>query len=452
MQGRLFRKYALVLTGLLSIALLVSGLIGVYFSYHDTRALVEELQSEKALAAATRIEHFVKTAEIQLRSALPMAPADLTLSDESQYLELLKLLRLAPVIANAAWINDAGRERVRVSRIARDVVGSNRDRTHEPAFHGADGTVAWYGPIFFSRGSEPYVSAAVGDKQRQAGVVIADINLKFVQDVVTAIRAGAAGHAYVVDAQGRLISHPDMSLVLKLTDWSAKPQVAAALASVGAGMASAQTLIEKNQIGLWTLTGHASIDTLGWHIFVEQPLSEAFAPLLGSLLRAGLVLLVGVAFAVVVSRRLARQMVAPIRTLEAGVARLAAGQLDQPVVVQTGDELEDLSHEFNRMASELKESYAGLEQKIEARTLQLLQANSAKSRFLASASHDLRQPVHALGLFVAQLEDTHEPLARQRIVEKIATSSLAVSELLEALLDISRLDADTLARIFHRNK
>ena len=76
LQGRLFRKYALVLTGLLSIALLVSGLIGVYFSYRDTRALVEELQSEKALAAATRIEHFVKTAEIQLRSALPMAPAD----------------------------------------------------------------------------------------------------------------------------------------------------------------------------------------------------------------------------------------------------------------------------------------------------------------------------------------------------------------------------------------
>ena len=187
---------------------------------------------------------------------------------------------------------------------------------------------------------------------------------------------------------------------------------------------------------------YAPIEVLGWKIFLEQPLSEAFAPLIGSVLRAGLVLLLGIGLAIAASRMLARQMVAPIRTLEAGVARLAAGRLDEPVVVQTGDELEGLADEFNLLARQLKESYASLEQKIEVRTHQLSEANSAKSRFLASASHDLRQPVHALGLFVAQLDEAKDPVARQHIAEKIAASSTAVSELLEALLDVSKLDTD----------
>ena len=112
------------------------------------------------------------------------------------------------------------------------------------------------------------------------------------------------------------------------------------------------------------------------------------------------------------------------------------------MVVQTRDELEELADEFNLMALQLKESYASLEQKIEVRTHQLSEANSAKSRFLASASHDLRQPVHALGLFVAQLDEEKDPVARQHIAGKIAASSAAVSELLEALLDVSKLDAD----------
>ena len=254
LQGRLFRKYALYLTGLLSVALLVSGVIGVYFSYRDTRAMVEELQREKARVAATRIEQFIQMAEAQLRGALPLATVGVAQNDEPEYLELLKLLRLAPAITNAAWINVAGRERVVVSRVTRDVVGSNIDRSDELAFRGATDKGVWHGSVFFNRGSEPYVGTAVADRGRSTGVVVAEINLKFVQDVVSAIRSGTAGHAYLVDAQGRLISHPDMSLVLKLTDWSAQPQVARALAPSGAGETAVQSLIAKNQSGVWRLT------------------------------------------------------------------------------------------------------------------------------------------------------------------------------------------------------
>lgn len=123
-RGRLFRKYVGYFAGLLSVVLLASGATGLYFSYRDTRTLVDELQREKARAAAARIEQYLHTVENQLRSAVALRRGEEPPDPDQQYLELL---RLAPAVADAAWIDAGGRERVRVSRIARDMVdGSNR--------------------------------------------------------------------------------------------------------------------------------------------------------------------------------------------------------------------------------------------------------------------------------------------------------------------------------------
>jgi signal transduction histidine kinase len=78
------------------------------------------------------------------------------------------------------------------------------------------------------------------------------------------------------------------------------------------------------------------------------------------------------------------------------------------------------------------------------RTDQLQLANLAKSRFLAVASHDLRQPLHALGLFVAQLRSNADSTERSRIIAQINAAVTAMNELFNALLDISKLDADVL--------
>src|SRR5262249_9486640 len=96
------------------------------------------------------------------------------------------------------------------------------------------------------------------------------------------------------------------------------------------------------------------------------------------------------------------------------------------------------------MAEQLQESYATLERKVEERTRQLEIANHAKSRFLAAASHDLRQPLHALGLFVAQLRGRTRVDERKQIIAHIDAALAAMNELFNALLDISKLDAGVL--------
>ena len=128
------------------------------------------------------------------------------------------------------------------------------------------------------------------------------------------------------------------------------------------------------------LAAHAAIAPLGWLVFVEQPLGEAFAPLQASIIRSAVLFVLGLVLSVLASVLLARRMVAPIRALQAGAARIGAGELGHRIEVRTGDELEALGDEFNRTAAQLQESYAGLEQKVEARTGELSEGAGEAAR------------------------------------------------------------------------
>ena len=107
-----------------------------------------------------------------------------------------------------------------------------------------------------------------------------------------------------------------------------------------------------------------------------------------------------------------------------------------------------LSHDLNRMAERLEQSRFDLEQRVEQATVAMREqrdtaerANSAKTRFLAAASHDLRQPMHALNLLLAALKQEQSAQSRAELLLRIEATSQAMSGLLDALLDISRLDA-----------
>lgn len=426
-------------------ALLASGLVGLFFGYRESRVLIEELQREKIRAVALSIEQFARRIETQLRAPLLLRQVGgISENPEELQLELIGLLRQTPALIDVAWIDASGMQQAKVSRIGRDEIGPGARWTDDPAFIAARAGAFHAGPVYFRAESEPYAVFTVGGDDPAAGVVRGEVNLKFVWEVVSAIRIGHAGFAYVVDSSGRLISHPQIGLVLKKTELSQLPQVRAALAA--AGPADRDVVVATASAkgsGHATLNAHAAIPLLGWRVLIEQPLAEAYAPLYDEMLRTAALLVLGVAFAVVAALVLARRMSAPIRLLTERVTRIGEGSFDQRVDVATGDELQTLADQFNRMAEKLQESYSGLEQKIAERTRELAAANTAKSRFLAVASHDLRQPMHALGLFVAQLKDAKSAVERERLLRKVEASSEALSELLDALLDISKLDAGT---------
>jgi signal transduction histidine kinase/CheY-like chemotaxis protein len=441
LRQTLFWKYVVLFGLVTSASLIVNGLVDIWFTVRDHRQVLFRIQKEQAVSAASKITQFVKEIEGQLGWTTHLSWDNAAI--EQRALDGRRLLRQVPAIAELALLDQDGREQLRISRQAMDETGSNTDLSAEEKFKTAVANKVYYGPVYFRRGSEPFMTLAMAGARRDAGVSVAEVNLTHIWDVVHQIRVGQNGRAYVIDAQGRLIAHPEISLVLRNTDFSQLAQVKAARAPAPAsGIEGAQ--VARDFRGDRVLAAHAVAAPLNWLVFVELPESEANAPLYTAIVRTVAVLLAGLALALLAALLLARLMVVPVRALAAGAARIGAGALDHRIEVKSGDELEALGDQLNDMAGKLQSSYATLERKVEERTEQLQAANLSKSRFLAAASHDLRQPLHALNLFAAQLRSEKDPAERDRLALRIDTAVANMNELFNALLDISKLDAGAL--------
>ncbi len=466
-RGSLFRKYAAYLAVLVTLALIASGAIGLYFNYRENRDALLRLQREKAAAAANRIETYVLDIEHELGwLGMPQPGAP---DPEQRRFEYLRLLRQVPAITDLSQIDRGGRERIHVSRLGMNVANSAEDYSADPKFTVPLSGKTYFSPVYFRKETEPYMTISMAGSSEAAGVTVAEVNLKFIWDVISRIKIGQKGLAYVIDNRGRLIAHPDISQVLKKLDLSSLPQVRLALAARGADEPE-QVSIARDSQGHEVLAAYAGIEPLGWRVFVEQPVKEAFATLDASLRRTGLLLLVGLVSSILVGVFLARRMVNPIRAVQAGAARIGAGQLDQTIDVHTGDELEALAGQFNSMAAQLKESYSGLERKVDERThdlrdalqeaevarkaadehsaeaeterLRAEAANRAKSVFLANMSHELRTPLNAVIGF-AQLMDRDRSLPRQHREHLgiILRSGEHLLGLINDVLSLSKIEA-----------
>ncbi len=365
MRRGLFFKYVVLFVGLVTAVLVINAALDLYFVYRDNRRASIDVQREKAEAAAQKIESFVREIERQIGWVTQAQWASLPV--EQRRFDYIRLQRQVPAITELAQFDRQGREQLRVSRLSMDVVGAGTDHSADPAFVGAMANRVYFGPVYFRKESEPYFTMAVAHGGR-SGVTVAEVNLKLIWDVVSQIRIGNSGYAYVVDRLGRLVAHPDLSLVLRGTDMSRLGQVAAAIAPQGA---DAGPVDARNRAGIPVLSAHATIPALNWIVFVELPTAEAQQPVIGAGLRALALLVLGLLIAGLVAALLARRMVVPIRAMQEGAQRIGRGDLGHRLAIRTGDELESLADQFNRSAAALEESYVTLEQRVEDRTREL---------------------------------------------------------------------------------
>jgi signal transduction histidine kinase/CheY-like chemotaxis protein len=435
----LFIKYVGLFVAIVSFALLINGASDIWFSYREQKALLFRIQRTQAESAAQKISQFFKEITAALAWETQLSWSDNAFNEWQ--IDAVRLLHQVPALTEIIQLDATGQEQFRMSRQGPDIVGSHSDHSKDAAFVQAVANKVYYGPVYFINGSEPYMTIAMAGVRPEFGVIVGKVNLTFIWDVVSQIRVGKNGQAYVVDNSGRLIAHPDLSLVLRKTDMSQLAHIGVAQS----GRWENEPLQGLNIKGQHVLSAYAEVAPLGWLIFAELPLAEAYAPLYESAFRSIALVAVALVLACCAGLILARRMVVPISMIGRRAAQIGGGDLTQRISIHTGDELEELGEQFNRMAERLQESYATLERKVEERTRQLKVANEAKSRFLATASHDLRQPLHALGLFVAQLHGRTRAEDRRRIISGIEAALSGMNELFNGLLDISKLDAGATA-------
>jgi adenylate cyclase len=140
--------------------------------------------------------------------------------DERHRFDVLRLMRQVPAVVEVTLVDGNGIERLHISRVDPDVVNSGIDRDSDPAVIGARLATTsvnriWYGPVTLYEGSEPHITVAVAGARQINGITIAVVNLKLIWDVISAIHVGQSGDAFVLDRSGRLVAHPDISLVLR---------------------------------------------------------------------------------------------------------------------------------------------------------------------------------------------------------------------------------------------
>ena len=234
----------------------------------DLQALRSRILVMQAEGIAERLAQFIKEVQNQVGWITQLPPA--RGSVDQRRFDALRLLRQVPAITEMSQLDTEGKELLKVSRLAMDVVGSGADYSKEAKFTETAARKLYYGPVYMRRESEPYMTMGLAGTRSDAGASIVELNLMPMWDLVQQTKVGEHGVAYVVDAEGRVIAHPDLSVGKSLRDVSSLAQVQEARATPSTGSVRVARDMNDQEV----VVVYARVPGPGWLVFVELPIAE----------------------------------------------------------------------------------------------------------------------------------------------------------------------------------
>jgi signal transduction histidine kinase len=440
-----------VFTLLVAVPVIGTSSYLLYSSYQDNKAALTRLQLETAKSVAVTIDQYFR---------------DLTTRMEAMSGQYLGLNGLGTVLQ--PLLDDHAVEAFYVDRTGRKTVatpGGGLPRVpgnflHDPVVEKARANGVYFGPVFapqpvrdpLARSMKVAVAEYEARQVRAGtGVFGETLDLVVIQKLIKETHLGTSGYVYATDSKGVPIAHPNAAAFPERA--ISLPQVTKAVVSAGAG-----STIGRNFHGTKVLSTWATVPSVGWKVFVEQPESAAFAPVGGKIWHTALLLAAFLAFAVALSVLLARRLARPVKQMQRAAARIGAGAYDERIELSRRDELGGLADELNTMAASLQASVESLEQQVEDRTRELQHAlgelsqksrelevaSRHKSEFLANMSHELRTPLNAIIGFSQVLRQRlfgDVNAKQEEYLDDILSSGNHLLSLINDVLDLSKIEA-----------
>ena len=348
-------------------------LAGYLYARKHIKETSLELQSEIAALVAARIEAFVNQ-KIERLNDWAVTMSLHPIGGEEQELRATLLQKNDQTFTEVSILDLKGREVVKISQRKVYLPGERLNESESAKFQKAVHGDTYISPVYTSDKAEPNVTIALplkGPDRDIIGVLAAETNLKFLWQVIGSISFGVGGYAYLVDKQGSIIAHKDPSMVLRRTDLSQIHEVQEFLQNPSV---ADPTLSDNDAIGIMgkpVLSTYAPVRGLNWAVILEEPIDIALADV--KMVRHFALLLLGIGLSVgaIVIIWLANKITRPIQELHEGVKTIRTGNLNHQVEISTGDEIQLLADEFNRMAREVQVSHSTLEDRVEQRTREL---------------------------------------------------------------------------------
>lgn len=238
---------------------------------------------------------------------------------------------------------------------------------------------------------------------------------------IVKLRLGESGNMYLVDGNSRVIYHSEPEHIGE--DFSGQGVVQQVLSG------KVDALRTRDFDGQDIVAGFAPVPGTPWGLVTEESLSTLTGSFQGYQRFLLLLLVLGVVVPALVVTLGVGQILHPIQRLIGAAQEVARGNFGQSIAAQTGDEIEELAHQFNLMSAQLQESYAHLEQRVADRTRELATLNTVASVVSRSLEQDeilesaLKTALEALELeagaiYVKDTETHHlQPACHQGLSE-----------------------------------
>jgi len=392
---RLTTLLALAFFGLSAVVLLVNGGFALYANNNTYEQGLSAQQQLIAKDAGKSVSTFVQDKFNSLETAVALE-APINAITETQQTMLGSLLGHDQAFRQLALLDSQGRQLAQVSRSSQALSSQFISQLKDAAAAQTTKGGRYVSPVYINDvTSEPLISISIpiknvfGDFQ---GTLVAEVNLKFMWDLVDQLNVGQTGYAYVVDDKGNLIAFQDTSRVLRgenvkqIGEVGEFVQNPSAGADLTPGVSTYNGLVGTSVVGTYVPLG-----TPPWAVVIELPWTEAYQPIVAttSVLLVSILILVLLSggLGIFVARRLGRSIVHLTET----ASRIAGGELQLQAEVNGPQEVEALASAFNTMTVQLSESIEALDQRVAERTKAL--ATSADVSRRISTILDLRQLV-----------------------------------------------------------